>query len=296
MPADRLAAFAEAAEVAHFQIGVIGVSLHCPYGPALRDFCSLYDDCRVEVPPPDAIRVDVKPTRLGRMKRRRYEVWADDEHRFTVWNNPSVLPHIEWAINWHIMLYQPRYYQIHAGVVECDGQGVILPAGPGCGKTTLTAGLVRSGWRYLSDEFALIDPDDLRLRAYPKALCVKEGSFAVLDAMGLRAARRRDYQKGQKGRVTFVKPSELNPSAIGGRCPVRFVMFPKFEAARSPRVREMSRAEAVLRLNEVSFNFTKYRAAGVQIMADIVREARVFELDAGPVDETVELVRSVVRG
>lgn len=228
------------------------------------------------------------------MKRRRYEVWADGEHRFTVWNNASVLPHIEWAINWHIMLYQPRYYQIHAGVVECEGQGVILPAGPGSGKTTLTAGLVRSGWRYLSDEFALIDPDDLCLRDYPKALCVKEGSYPVIDAMGLKSSRRRDYQKGQKGRVTFIKPSELNRPGVGGRCPVRHVIFPKYEAGQSPRLTEISRAAAVLRLNEVSFNFRKFRSAGVRIMADICRDARCYELQSGPLVETVELVRSAV--
>lgn len=260
----------------------------------MRDFCELYEHCRMSEPTRDAILVEVKPTRLGRMKRRRYEVWADGEHRFTVWNNPSLLPHIEWAINWHIMLYHPRFYQIHAGVVEVDGQGVILPASPGSGKTTLTAGLVRSGWRYLSDEFALIDPDDLKLRAYPKALCLKEGSFPVIDAMGLQTSRRRDYQKGQKGRVTFVKPFELNGDRIGGRCPVRFVIFPKYAEGQRARLTEISRAEAVLRLNEVSFNFAKFRSAGVRIMADVVRDARVYELAAGELDETVDLVRSAV--
>jgi len=48
---------------------------------------------------------------------------------------------------------------LHAGAVALDGRGVLLPAPPDSGKTTLTAALTRSGFSYLSDEVAPIDPE-----------------------------------------------------------------------------------------------------------------------------------------
>ncbi|MBK9234594.1 MAG: hypothetical protein IPO19_00450 [Rhodoferax sp.] len=35
---------------------------------------------------------------------------------------------------------------------------LVMPAIPGSGKSTLTAGLSLSGWRLLSDEFGALDP------------------------------------------------------------------------------------------------------------------------------------------
>jgi HprK-related kinase A len=278
----------------HFLIGVVPVSVTSAYLPAMRDFRSLYADCEIPAPLADSINIEVLPVRIGRLKRKRYEIRGDGEHRFTLWYNRSVLPHIEWTINWQIMLYLPRLYAIHAAVLEVDGAGVIFPAEPGSGKTTLSAAMVHSGWRYLSDEFALIDPDTLRLQPYPKALCVKEGSYPILDQLGLRTKRRRDYDKGRKGKVTFVRPAELSSDPIGDACPVKHIVFCHYDGRAKPSIEPISRAEAVLRLNEQSFNFHKFRAKGIGILAEVVRGAKCYELWSGPIRETCDLLRSTV--
>ena len=54
-------------------------------------------------------------------------------------------------------MHAHQYLIIHAAVVEKNGLAAILPAPPGSGKGTLTAGSVLSGWRLLSDELTLID-------------------------------------------------------------------------------------------------------------------------------------------
>ncbi len=279
----------------HFRIGCVSVSVRCVHVPSMRAFRRLYSACTLATAARDAISVEILRTRDGKSLRRRYEVWADGVKRFTVWNVDEIVPHIEWAINWQIMLFHPRFYLVHAGVVEIDGAGVILPAAPGSGKTTLTAGLIARGARYLSDEFAMIDPETLRLQPYPKALCVKEGSFEVLDRLGAGMSGRPVFCKGKKGRVVLIRPDEVGGEVSEG-CPVRHIMFCQYAADRKPSITPISRADGVLRLVRESFTFLKFRASGIDLLTDIVRGAQCYELASGPLEETRDLVLHTVRG
>lgn len=57
---------------------------------------------------------------------------------------------------------------LHAGTVLLEGTGITMLVGAsGAGKSTAAAVLGREG-AYLSDELAIIDPDDLTVTAYPK--------------------------------------------------------------------------------------------------------------------------------
>ena len=48
----------------------------------------------------------------------------------------------------------------HAGGIEADGTGVLLPGASGSGKSTLVAGLVRGGLGYLTDELVALEHGD----------------------------------------------------------------------------------------------------------------------------------------
>jgi hypothetical protein len=62
---------------------------------------------------------------------------------------------------------------IHAGVVGWQDRVVIVPGRSHTGKTTLVAAAVRAGWRYFSDEFAVVDADGL-VHPYPRSLGVRD--------------------------------------------------------------------------------------------------------------------------
>ena len=69
---------------------------------------------------------------------------------------------------------------LHAGVVEIAGRAVILAGRSGRGKTTLTLALVRRGAGWLTDEVALIGPDDRTVLPYPRAMHVSPGTRLLL--------------------------------------------------------------------------------------------------------------------
>ena len=70
---------------------------------------------------------------------------------------------------------------LHAGAVEFDGRVVVVTGESGRGKSTLTAALVRAGGAYLTDELVIIDPEDLRVRPYPKPLDLGRSSLELLE-------------------------------------------------------------------------------------------------------------------
>lgn len=70
---------------------------------------------------------------------------------------------------------------LHAGAVQApDGTIVVLPAPPGCGKSTLVGALIQQGWSYLSDESATVRRDDLAVVGYAKPLSLDPTSLTAL--------------------------------------------------------------------------------------------------------------------
>ncbi len=69
-----------------------------------------------------------------------------------------------------------NYLLIHAAVVSKEGNGYIIIAPSGFGKTTLVLELLSRGYKFLSDEFCLIRSSDFYIDAFPRRLGVKASS------------------------------------------------------------------------------------------------------------------------
>ena len=74
-----------------------------------------------------------------------------------------------------------RSFVLHAGLVEFDDGCVLIPGERGSGKSTLTLWLARHGARYFGDDLILVDKDQRRVSAFPKAVTLKQGSFALFE-------------------------------------------------------------------------------------------------------------------
>jgi HprK-related kinase A len=278
-----------------FGIGAIGISVTSELEEALEDLGALYGGSRERCPPSDAaIRMEVRAGRRSPLGRRRYAIWGDGEELFTNRRRDEVLPYIEWGINWRVISTRTDYLQLHAATLAFKGQAVVFAGPSGSGKSTLAAGLLSRGWSYLSDEFALIDPETLLVHPFPKALCLKAGAFDVVEHLKLPVWRRRHYVKAFKGQVGYISTRTIARQVEANPCPIRYVVFPKYAEGTEARLYSLLRARAAFLLAQHVLNRRAFGGRTISILSNIVRDAECMRLESGPLDASCDLVESLV--
>jgi len=181
----------------------------------------------------------------------------------------------------------PFFLQIHAGLVSNGHRCLLLPGPPGHGKTTLTAALTFSGFRFFSDEIAILEGDPLEARAVPLGLAIKSGAVDVRGRLWpeVRALPIDVREDGEVVRY-LVPPREV--VAAEARAPVGWIVFPRYTPGANTSLRAVSKADALRRLMaECLVLPNSLERSGVQIFAQWIRSVETYELIMGPVTEAV---------
>lgn len=275
-----------------YQLGEIPIQLRCTDAWVLAEYDRLYSPFRTREPLVDPILLDiaeVHPPDVGWVVRS-----ADQS--YPVATAAGVLPELEAIINQCVIATRSQFVQFHAGVLSRNGAGVILPADSGTGKTSLSAALVSRGWQFLSDEFALIDPETTRVHAVPKALCVKPHGRRLLHGSPLAADTATVYTLRQKHKRCYVRPWLMGTQVIGSPCSVEWMFF----LSRKPHVGaglfEPSTSEAVVYIYRTGLNTLSNGHRGLQVAMDLVRGASTWQLNIGDLQETCDLIEAAVDG
>jgi hypothetical protein len=179
----------------------------------------------------------------------------------------------------------------HAGGVERNGIGVLLPADPESGKTTLTAGLVREGFSYLTDEAVMFDPVSGLIEPYPKPLSVDAGSHHLFPELEPSPAPGDDRAPTDQWQVP---PDAIRPGAVGAPCTAHFIVFPKYETGSVTALAPLSRAAGLVELATNTFHFRDHPRRSLGALATIVERARCFRLTVARLDEACSMVDELV--
>src|SRR6185369_10869626 len=148
-------------------------------------------------------RVDLVPP-LRALFRSQAATVVDGRRVFDPFPRAQALPMLEWVLNWCLFTRPNRYLLLHSAVVDWQGQGLLLSGQPGAGKSTLTAGLLMHGWRLLSDELAVIDPDSRELHALPRPVGLKEASIGIVRDLWPAAVIGPSTHDTRKGTVAHL--------------------------------------------------------------------------------------------
>jgi hypothetical protein len=181
----------------------------------------------------------------------------------------------------------------HAGGIEADGTGVLLPGASGSGKSTLVAGLVRGGLGYLTDELAALNMATGRLMPYAKPLTVKPGSFAVLSDMrpDVSVESRHGPWAGQEWQVAV---GDGTGRRIGRPCVPGFVVVPRYDAAAETALTPLSDTEAFFALAVNAVNLIPHGSEGTSALGRLAKRCRCFSLTVSDLDEACRLVLELV--
>ncbi|HMC92935.1 MAG TPA: HprK-related kinase A [Allosphingosinicella sp.] len=195
----------------------------------------------------------------------------------------------EMGMNLQMALGQRRFLLLHAGAVERDGRALLLTGESGAGKSTLSALLGERGWRFMGDEFALLDLEDGRLHPFPRAVSLKN------DAPELFAAVAPDrlgpvLEGTPKGRIRHLRPNRAAIEAMGETAVPTLILFPRFGADLAGAVRPVGAAELFMRLTQASTNYVALGRAGFDSLLRLCRDTPAQAIDYSSSEEAVALV------
>jgi hypothetical protein len=176
---------------------------------------------------------------------------------------------------------------LHAGAVASAQGALVMPALSNSGKSSTTLSLLRTGaFGYLSDEYAPLDP--VTRRVYPLERPIRIDEESVGSHPGLEALLR-DLEPPVRQIGRYVRPQDVG-AGVAGPSRVRWFVLLSGDWDGPPRLTPRSPTDAVREMAGNSHNFPLYGERGLHLLADIARNAEVFELRGGSPQDRAELV------
>jgi HprK-related kinase A len=174
----------------------------------------------------------------------------------------------EMGMNLQVALGERRFLLLHAACVERDGRAIILTGESGFGKSTMSALLGARGWRFMGDEFVMIEPATGLAHPFPRPISLKNESIAVLASMLPDARFGPLLRDTPKGDVRHLRP---DPSAIARMeepATPAIILFPCY--GPPSQIREVAASEAFVRLTQASTNYVALGEAGFTTLTRLV--------------------------
>jgi len=179
----------------------------------------------------------------------------------------------------------------HAGCVSIAGDAILLPADPESGKTTLTCGLVRAGFAYVTDEGVAFLPGTSRIEPYTKPLSLDKGSWFLFPELEPAVPLQLDDAVPNQWQVP---PDAIRPDAVSGPCDARFIVFPKYVEGADTVLTPISRAEALVDLAKNTFEFNQHSREYLDQLAIVVEACDCYRLTVGTLDDAVACIQELV--
>lgn len=194
----------------------------------------------------------------------------------------------ELGMNLQMALGYRRHLLLHAASIERDGRAVLMTGVSGAGKSTLSMLLGEAGWRLMGDEFALLDVDDGRLHAFPRAISLKNQAIALAPS----AARLGPLLTGTpKGTIRHCPPNREAIARMDEPAVPSLILFPRFGHAEA--VRPVGAAEVFMRLTQASTNYVALGATGFAALTRLVRDVPAMAIDYADTAGGIELVEKL---
>ena len=199
----------------------------------------------------------------------------------------------EMAMNLQLALGCRRYLLIHASCVERDGRALLMTGESGAGKSTLATLLAARGWRFMGDEFALIDHETGLVHAFPRLISLKNDGIAAAMAAWPSARMGPLLAATPKGDIRHMVPDALSVGAMDEPAQPALLLFPRHGFAAETRAVAVS--EAFVRLTQASTNYVMLGEAGFDALTRLVCDTPAMAIDYPDGAAAVEQVEALWR-
>ena len=197
----------------------------------------------------------------------------------------------EMAMNLQLALGHRRHLLLHASLVERDGRALLMTGESGAGKSTLATLLAARGWRFMGDEFALLDPDTGLVHAFPRLISLKNQSVAAAKAAWPKGRFGPLLAGTPKGDIRHLVPPADAIARMDEPAAPALMLFPRHGFASEER--DVPPSEAFVRLTQASTNYVALGEAGFGALTDLVRTVPARAIDYPDGDTALQQVEAL---
>lgn len=235
----------------------------------------------------------LRPGGVRRWWRPQVQFLLDGQSPFRPFQLSHAFPLFEWGLNWGIAMQAHQYLMLHSAVVERAGKVLILPAWPGCGKSTLCAALVSRGWRLFSDEFGLVRVADGQMVPLPRPTPLKNKSIDVIRDFAPDATIGPAFHGTRKGTVAHLQTPDASVTQAHIPAPPGWLVFPRYQAGAPLHLKPIDMPQAFLKLANNSFNYRLQGLQGFQAVTRLVRHCDRYILSYSDLDEAIDTLNQL---
>ena len=183
----------------------------------------------------------------------------------------------EMGMNLQLALGERRFLLLHASAVERDGRALIMTGESGSGKSTLATLLGECGWRFLGDEFVLVEPGSGLVYPFPRPSSLKNASIAILADSVPECRFGPLLTDTPKGNIRHIMPPDAALAAMDVPAYPAALVFPRF--GLEPGVRPVAPSETFVRLTQASTNYVAMGERGFETLTRLVEGVPAIALD-----------------
>jgi len=243
--------------------------------------------------PTDAIAdftVRLQPTSLAR-RFIRPSIFITGDHGLAD-AAPMSLSHgllaAEMGMNLQMALGWRRHLLLHASSVEKDGRVLVMTGESGSGKSTLAALLGERGWRFMGDEFALLDLDSGAILPFPRLVSLKNRAIDVVAGEVGEARMGPLLAATAKGDIRHMVPRADAVSRMEQGAMPALLLFPRF--GHAPDTRPVGQAEIFMRLTQASTNYVALGEPAFTALTRFVRQVPARAIDFPSGEDAIAMV------
>jgi hypothetical protein len=247
----------------------------------------------VEQPQAATLRIDI-PAVQGPTSVRSY-VYRDGERVDFASGLFRLGPIVKGAF-WQaaVNAYDFRFY-VHAGVVGSGSSCMLLPAAAGSGKSSLTAALAHKGFRYFSDEVALLEPGTFAVPPAPLAFCVKKTGWPVIARYFPQIADTPIHQRMDRRVVRYLAPTACGLDVAQKSAPVSHIILPRYMKDAETAIKPVGRSEALRHLMvECLALRQRLTPQNVAALVRWISAIPCYSLIFSSLEQAVDLIESVM--
>jgi hypothetical protein len=185
---------------------------------------------------------------------------------------------------------------IHAAALSLGNGCVVFPGNCGVGKTTLSAALIKDGFKYFTDDTAILDRKTRSVVAVPVSLRIKEGSWETVEKMFQESFAVTVHGSSDGRKIRYLAPPQhsLTEGKVAGDF-VKALVFPKYFPECRTSIHLISRLDAIHRLQECGYDVGAcLNKAKVVELLDWIKDVDCYEMSIGSLSEATSIVRRLL--